>query len=97
MNIQLNVMYEYLCIMSLDVSLFLLSVEGGRNQDMSSLFILQKLFETKRCLSWQLPFIDIHMAKTIVKKTPERFAAAECYNGLTRSGENEKGEDSWIF
>ena len=84
------------------IGFFSVSAERGRKAEpgydtMSSLFILQKLFETKTCLSRQLPFNDIHMAKTIVKKTPERFAAAECYNGLARSGENEKGEDSWIF
>lgn len=60
------------------IGFFSISAERGRRAEagydtMSSLFILQKLFETKRCLSWQLPFIDIHMAKTIFQKTPERF------------------------
>lgn len=89
MNLQLNIIYVFMYHV---IGFFSVSAERGRRAEagydtMSNLFILQKLFETKTCLSRQLPFIDIHGQNNFSKKLQKDFAAAECYNGLTRSGE----------
>ena len=102
MNIQLNIcIYDHLCIFMYHViRFFSVSAERGRRAEagydtMSNLFILQKLFETKTCLSRQLPFNDIHGQNNFLKNSRKILLLQNAIMGWP--GVEKKGEDSWIF